>query len=453
MDFNLDDLVSSACGAVADAADYLFGTDSDSSDYSESGDDNSDSSDSEYIGDNLSCQVTDGAAVTYDYSDGSDSSSDGSDYSQSGDDSSDSSDSEYIGDNLSYQVTDGAAVTYDLETTEAVLGATPLAANVGEDGKIADDDDYLEEKYKLVVGASIQVTDEAAATYDENGGPSESKSVWDCVLGVKDSISNGVSQGISNVEDEASEAYNKFSNDYQEAENAREQSNENEYNKIATDEEELENLQKQSDEMIQQRNAEEAFNNMGDDSEVTSHKPRDFLIQGSGGYSEATPDGNREEASIGPVVNITTPDLGIQITRSIVARGTPSNGFVVSAGAWTAEDGIPGLDGEGGNIGASKGWGGDYSYSPTSDGVTISKDVLSTAEAIPEVHSSITETKTYSVRKGLEEEAKGLNQFGNGYTQHMEDKITGADDQYADEQKVGDVLYDQVDKMCGGTDN
>jgi len=134
MDFNLDDLVSSACGAVADAAeyvcdevsdaaDYLFGTDSDdsdSSDYSESGDDNSDSSDS------------------------SDSSTDGSDYSQSGDDSSDSSDSEYIGDNISCQVADGA-------------GAVAVVGSVGEDGEsdIDDVEEFFEDKFKLLVGAFI----------------------------------------------------------------------------------------------------------------------------------------------------------------------------------------------------------------------------------------------------------------------------------------------------------
>lgn len=141
MDFNIEDLVSSVEGAVSqvadavsDAVDYasdvvsnLFGTDSDDSsstsdwsDDSQSGNDGSSSTDGDYIGDNISCQVTDGAAVTYDSSEG--------DYS---DESS------------------------DLETAEAVLGAIPVAANVDEDGKLDDDDDYLEEKHKLLVGAFI----------------------------------------------------------------------------------------------------------------------------------------------------------------------------------------------------------------------------------------------------------------------------------------------------------
>jgi hypothetical protein len=180
---------------------------------------------------------------------------------------------------------------------------------------------------------------------------------------------------------------------------------ENDWDDYVDYNQEVQENEEKTDEATQQATQEEV-SKLIDDAKDIINDPRDTVIQVGPGYSYS--DGARVEGSATLAIDITHWDVDILTTYG-VGGGTPSAGVAVSVGVSKSEGGISGLTGDGTNIGASHGYGADYSYSSSSNGVAISVSADS-ADITSEAHKSHTET--YSLKETVKDAVESdINKF------------------------------------------
>lgn len=330
MDFDIEDLVSSAVGAISEVADEAYDAVTSLFDGSDSDDSGTYSDDSSDSGDDS------------DDSDGADSEDDSDD---SGDDS-DGADSDWDDSGLDYN------------SIESLFGGVPISADIDEDGgfDIGDVEEFCADKFKVLVGAFIG-SEELQEQSDEM-----------------------TQEGIAEDADYTAQGADNIWNTYVYGEELQEQSDEMEQeevnNNLAQGISYVENGVSNSYDYLKDR-AEETYKDFlpksGTKAIGAGVNAGFGIVVGASGQFVVDKDGNWD----------------VQVTFS-AGGGTPTAGASIFESENNASQ-ISGNTGGGRTVGGSIGVGYDQNLSDSCTGETVSL-ALGTDDILPEIHADLTDT-------------------------------------------------------------
>lgn len=347
MDFDIEDLVSSAVGAISEVADEAY----------------------------------DAVTSLFDGSDSDDSGTYSEDSSDSGDDSDDSGDD-----------SDGADSEWDdsgldYNSIESLFGGVPISADIDEDGgfDIGDVEEFCEDKFKVLVGAFIgsEELQEQSDEMTQEGISQDGSDIWGDLVGseeMQEQSDEMTQQGIDQLGNDITQGADNIWNTYVYGEELQEQSDEMEQeevnNNLAQGISYVENGVSNSYDYLKDR-AEETYKDFlpksGTKAIGAGVNAGFGIVVGASGQFVVDKDGNWD----------------VQVTFS-AGGGTPTAGASIFESENNASQ-ISDNTGGGRTVGGSIGVGYDQNLSDSCTGETVSL-ALGTDDILPEIHADLTDT-------------------------------------------------------------